>query len=94
MYDSLLNLLDVVDILEVGDNECVALGFLDPVHCLTLWVDVQSPSESFGHEYTVFSGELIRWQSIHLPYSSLGSSSHEFRKIKASGEWDLVQFHS
>lgn len=94
MNDSLLNLFEEVCILLVCNDERVSLRLLDPVHCLALWVDIQSPSEALCHEDTILGREFVSGQSVQLPGSSLGGTCHEVGKVESPCERDLLDFHS
>lgn len=92
--DRLLNLLHVVRILHVSNNKFI-LHLLDPLHGLSLRINVQSPSKTFNNEATILSGEGVSGQALELPVTSLGLRSHEgvesvIRAVRGLLELDSV----
>jgi hypothetical protein len=85
-----LNVLNALWIFRIGNDERVAVGLLYPIHCLSLWINIESPSQTFSHEDSVFSREFVSWKTVDLPLSSLGSAGHEIGEIKALREWNLI----
>ena len=61
MNDTLLNLLHEVGVFLIGNNELLSLGLLDPVHRLSLWINIEGPSKTFGNKDTILGGEGISW---------------------------------
>ena len=90
MDDTLLDLFQEVCIFVISDNESISLRLFDPIHCLGLWIDVESPSQALGDEDSVLGGELVCWQSVDLPLTSLGSAGHELREVETFGVWNLL----
>jgi hypothetical protein len=55
----LLQLLNIVRVLHIGNLKVFLLHLLDPLHSLSLRINIQYPSETLGDEATIFSGEFI-----------------------------------
>lgn len=51
--DTMPDLFDVLWILGISNDQSFLEGVLDPLHGLSLWIDVQSPTETLGDEATI-----------------------------------------
>ena len=65
---------------------------LDPIVCLCLGVDVESPTKALGDEYTILSREYISWELIFLPLVDLGGIYHKVTEAVGWCVWDTELF--
>lgn len=81
------NFVHMLRILCISNDKffIVFIPSLDPIHALGLWIDVQSPTQTFRNEASVFAGKLVCGQTIDLPLTLLRRIGHKVCKAETIG---------
>lgn len=81
-----------IEDLELSSSFIMFAHLLDPIVCLGLRVDVESPTKAFGDEYAILSREYISWELILLPLVDLGRIYHKVTEAVGWCVWDAELF--